>query len=98
MSKKRWKAGEAGELDSYTTLRPLASEAQSFPAGLISHLEREGGNPGEGIHRGRTCLLPPPLPIADFTPSQDVMSLHIAGTEGAAQSSDLGVLLEGCLA
>lgn len=58
--------------------------AQSFPAGLISHLEREGGTPGEGIHQGRTCLLPPPLPIADFTPSQDVMSLHIAGTEGAA--------------
>lgn len=69
------RGGKAGQL-----LIPVAS-AQSFPAGLISHLEREGGVQGRGASRGglvSVSSLPPPLPIADFTPSQYVLSLHLS--------------------
>lgn len=66
------RSSKAGQL-----LIPVAS-AQSFPAGLISHLEREGVVQGRGASRGGlVSSLPPPLPIADFTPSQYVLSLHL---------------------
>lgn len=85
-------------------LRIPAASAQSFPAGLISHLEREGesrgGEPaGEGLSPPSLLpSLPPPLPSADFTSSLNVLSLHLSRSRGGIPIFGLGVLLEGCLA
>lgn len=77
-----------------------AASAPSLPAGLISHLEREGGIQGRGASRGGlVSSLPPPLPIADFTPSQYVLSLLLSwGELRGRPSSDSGVLPKECLA
>lgn len=90
------RGSKAGQL-----LIPVAS-AQSFLAGLISHLEREGesrgGEPaGEGLSPSPPSLHP--CQLLTLHPASTCCLSTSAGAEGAGSPIfRLGVLLEGCLA